>query len=461
MNHDLTGQVSALPQPKVFEDLGNRSQCVLVADDDPLLRSLLETSLRNEGYVVLSASNGHEVVQLAQQHLPQLVLVDLMMPQMDGYEAIRQMRNDTRISHIPMIVMTARMRPDDVVVGFETGADDYIVKPFVVSEVLARVRSHLRRAARRPLLNALSGLPGGALIAQELGQRFQSHRPLALLHADLDNFKTFNDTYGFSRGDRAIMLLSSILQAAVARYGKGQDFIGHVGGDDFVVLTTPECVDPICAEALAMFERQVSHFYQAEDWQRGYQTGVDRFGVLRRFRLLSLSIGGVSNRTTAYSDPEEMARAAAEMKHAAKAQGGCTFLVDQRAAARPSHTPFQMESAFPVVVASGDSAFRALMLNALQRAGYSTREASTAAQLHDMCRQLPPALIIADAQLGSAAQDACQRRSGPSTHALVLTYGDADAFAPAEHVRVLCMPLPLADVMALVDQLRVGAQQFG
>jgi DNA-binding response OmpR family regulator len=173
-------------------------QRVLVADDDPHIRQLLEVTLRSDGYEVICASNGHDLVRLAQERVPGLILVDLMMPQMDGYEAIRQMRNDTRTAHIPMLILTARSRSGDVVVGFETGADDYIAKPFDVSELLARVKSHLRRAAQRPVLNPLTGAPGGVLFAQELRHRMARGAPLALLYADLDNFKAFNDAYGFS-----------------------------------------------------------------------------------------------------------------------------------------------------------------------------------------------------------------------------------------------------------------------
>jgi DNA-binding response OmpR family regulator len=122
-------------------------QRVLIADDDPNIRQLLELTLRGDGYDVICASNGHELVRLAQERVPGLILVDLVMPYMDGYEAIRQMRNDTRTAHIPMLILTARSRSGDIVTGFESGADDYIAKPFDIAELLARVRSHLRRAA--------------------------------------------------------------------------------------------------------------------------------------------------------------------------------------------------------------------------------------------------------------------------------------------------------------------------
>jgi CheY-like chemotaxis protein len=124
---------------------------VLIADDDAAIRQLLEELLEDDGYTVIGTANGHQLVQMAQQHIPDLILVDLMMPQMDGYEAIRQLRNDTRTAHIPMLILTAQIHTRDVVVGFESGADDYITKPFDTAILLARIQSQLRRASQRPV----------------------------------------------------------------------------------------------------------------------------------------------------------------------------------------------------------------------------------------------------------------------------------------------------------------------
>src|SRR3954469_16121612 len=150
---------------------------ILIADDDPYIRQLLELALSENGYEVVSARDGHELVRLAQDRVPSLILVDLAMPRMDGYEAIRQLRNDTRTAHVPMLILTARTDAKDIVTGFETGADDYIAKPFDIGELLARVKSHLRRSAQRPVLNPLTGLPGGVLLTQAIRDRLACKRP--------------------------------------------------------------------------------------------------------------------------------------------------------------------------------------------------------------------------------------------------------------------------------------------
>src|SRR5215211_6720402 len=183
---------------------------------------------------------------MAQERVPDLVLIDLMMPQMDGYEAIRQLRNDTRTAHLPMLILTAKSTLDDVVTGFETGADDYITKPFNIPELLARIKGHLRRASQQPVRNPLTGLPGNVLLTEELKYRLKRPDRFAYLYVDLDNFKAFNDTYGPARGDRVIKLLAEVLVEQVQAHGSGNDFIGHIGGDDFAVLTGPDILDDLC-----------------------------------------------------------------------------------------------------------------------------------------------------------------------------------------------------------------------
>src|SRR6185436_13011794 len=240
--------------------------------------------------------NGDQAVRMAQERVPDLVLVDLMMPHLDGYEAIRQLRNDTRTAHLPMLILTAKSAPDDVVTGFETGADDYITKPFNIPELLARIKGHLRRAAQRPVRNPLTDLPGNILLTEELKYRLRQPDPFAFLYVDLDNFKAFNDTYGPARGDRVIKLLADVLVEQVKAHGTNDDFIGHIGGDDFAVLTSPPVLDALCRNIISAFDQRVRTLYDPDDLGRGYLQGIDRQGVPRRFPIIALSIGVVTNR---------------------------------------------------------------------------------------------------------------------------------------------------------------------
>jgi DNA-binding response OmpR family regulator len=377
---------------------------ILIADDEEAVRQLLEVVLNSQGYEVLTAQDGDEVVRMAQERAPDLVLVDLMMPHLDGYEAIRQLRNDTRTAHVPMLILTAKSTPDDVVTGFETGADDYITKPFNLPELLARIKGHLRRAAQRPVRNPLTDLPGNILLAEELKYRLKQPEPFAYLYVDLDNFKAFNDTYGPARGDRVIKLLADVLVEQVKAHGTNDDFIGHIGGDDFTVLTSPHVLDALCRNIISAFDQRVRTLYDPDDLARGYLQGIDRQGVPRRFPIIALSIGVVTNRQRAFTDYDDMSRIAAEMKQFSKQQPGSSYAVDIRAD-QGTQVPAERRGNRPpaVLLISADAPLRNLLQTALKSTSYRTLEAPGIPEAHALlAHEHDPALVAADARLAEA-----------------------------------------------------------
>ncbi|EFO80372.1 response regulator receiver modulated diguanylate cyclase [Oscillochloris trichoides DG-6] len=308
-------------------DIPAANQTILIADDDESIRQVLMILLRSVGYRIELVGNGSDLIQRAQVIMPHLLLIDVMMPDMDGYEALRQLRNDTRTAHIPAIMLTARGEPKDLVHGFDSGADDYVIKPFNTVELIARVRSQLRRATRKPVRSPLTGLAGNVLIAEELRFRLRREEPFVLLYADLNNFKPFNDIYGFARGDRVIRLAADVIVACVARIGE-HDFVGHIGGDDFAIITTPQHITPICRAILTDFGLQVQELYDPADLERGYLEGVDRHGIYRQFPITTFSIGGVTNRYEQFAGPDEIGQRAAEMKAQAKSLPYGSYVVD-------------------------------------------------------------------------------------------------------------------------------------
>src|SRR6266545_1687965 len=338
----------------------------------------------------------------AVRQLPDLVLVDLMMPQLDGYEAIRQLRNDTRTAHLPMLILTAKSALEDVVVGFETGADDYITKPFNIPELLARIKGHLRRAAQQPVRNPLTGLPGNILLTEELKYRLSLPDPFAYLYVDLDNFKAFNDTYGPARGDRVIRLLAEVLADAIARHGSSLDFLGHIGGDDFALLTSPDVLDALCQNIIGVFDQRVRQLYDSEDLERGYLQGIDRQGVPRRFPIISLSIGVATNRQRTFADYEELSRVAAEMKQFAKQEPGSSYAVDVRGAREEQIPEERRGSKLPtILLIVREPELRKFLRTSLQNQGYRTLEAPGVLEANALLAYEPElALIVADARLG-------------------------------------------------------------
>ncbi|NTU78708.1 MAG: response regulator [Chloroflexales bacterium] len=306
---------------------GHAHPTILVGDDDANFCRLLTLLLSGAGYSVLTAHDGHALVSLAQEHMPDLLLVDLVMPRLDGYEALRQLRNDTRTAHIPMIVVTNRGAPADLVSGFESGADDYVTKPVIGDELIARIKGHLRRAARRPVHSPLTGLPGNSLLTEEIRYRQRRAHPFALLHLDLSAFKAFNDTYGFARGDQAIRALAEVLRAALSAHHEQGAFLGHIGGDDFAFVCAPERAEALCRSAIAHFDAIAPSLYDEADRALGYLEAIDRDGELRRFPLMALAVGGAFHIPGRFADPEALGRCVAAMKQQAKQHPASAYVI--------------------------------------------------------------------------------------------------------------------------------------
>jgi diguanylate cyclase (GGDEF)-like protein len=303
---------------------------VLVVDDDRDVAMFIEVNLKIEGFDVRVAHDGVEALKSINDELPDLVLVDVMMPKLDGIEVVRRLRSTAATASLPVIMLTAKTLASDKVVGLSAGADDYLVKPFDTLELVARVRSTLRRNADMRAVSPLTGLPGNHRINEEIDLRADSEAGFAVCHVDLDNFKAFNDRYGWLRGDEVIGLLAATLKIASTEAGLPQPFVGHVGGDDFVVICTPEQVDQFCAITVERFDSGVKALHEAEDVERGYLLVQDRQGHERQYPLASVSIGVATTERRRYADNREVVAVANEMKSVAKARTGSAVAIDRR-----------------------------------------------------------------------------------------------------------------------------------
>jgi DNA-binding response OmpR family regulator len=392
---------------------------VLIADDDPRILQLLRVFLDKAGYEVVLVENGSEAVRLAQDLVPDIILVDVMMPQMDGFEVCRQLRNDTRTSHLPILMLTSRSATQDKIAGLESGADDYVTKPFDLDELLARVRSLLRRATEMPVRNPLTGLSGNRLLREELKHRLERGVPLALLYIDLDNFKAFNDAYGFLRGDEAIQLMGRLVQQTIVQHGAPHDFIGHIGGDDFAVVTDPEYVEPICTGLIQRFDQEIALLYDPEDLERGYLRGYDRHGVPQRFPIMTISIGVVLNRDREFDTLDEISRTAADMKKYAKQKPGSSYAVDQRTMEEPKIVIPERrgrQPVFEISIVGGEPDLLQLLRLRLERLGHHVQTFRSGREFLDQIVERRPGLLILDAmqEQGSVWEFCRTIRSMPS-----------------------------------------------
>jgi diguanylate cyclase (GGDEF)-like protein len=259
------------------------------------------------------------------------VITDVMMPHVDGFELLRQLRQDPRTAPISVIILTARGLSADKLEGFAIGADDYIVKPFDTPELLARVRGVLRRAREMKDESPLTGLPGNVRVQEEIEARVASGAAFALLYADLDHFKAFNDHYGFARGDHVIQETARLLDDIVQQLAPEGGFVGHLGGDDFAVVVVPEFAAKVAEEIVMRFDDRVPSYYSAEDRERGWIEVTNRRGELQRFDPIAISVGIASTQRRAFAHFAEVVSVATEMKNYSKGTPGSSWAIDRRA----------------------------------------------------------------------------------------------------------------------------------
>jgi diguanylate cyclase (GGDEF)-like protein len=315
---------------ELMPEEGSASESVLVVDDDPFIARLLEIELRAAGYEVRVASDGLQALEAAQQRCPELVLADVMMPNMDGFELTRRLRQDPRTAAVSIIMLTARGLSADKLEGFAIGADDYIVKPFDTPELLARIRGVLRRSKEMRAQSPLTGLPGNVRIEEEIEGRVQAGKEFAILYADLDHFKAFNDHYGFMRGDEVIQFTARLLEEVALQVTGDDAFVGHVGGDDFVVVTKPEAASAVAEAIVGRFDREAPQLYDEPDRDRGFVEVTNRRGELQRFPLLTISVGIASTALRRFAHYAEAVAVATEMKSFTKTSSGSSWALDRR-----------------------------------------------------------------------------------------------------------------------------------
>ena len=305
-------------------------ETILVVDDDPDIARFVEVNLRSAGYDVSVASDGEQALEKAAALRPDLVLLDVMMPRIDGFEVAQRLRRNPQTASTSIIMLTAKALSTDKVLGLTAGADDYIIKPFDPIELLARVKGTLRRAKEMRNLSPLTGLPGNIRIQEEIERNVRDDRPFAVLYCDLDNFKAYNDEKGFVRGDRLIQATARIIQDAVVEFAGTDGFVGHVGGDDFVAVVPPESAEDIATRIVERFDGDIHEFYEREDIKRGYIEVEDRKGVMQKLPLAGISVGIATTEVRRFEHYGEAVAVATEMKQFAKREPRSWYAIDRR-----------------------------------------------------------------------------------------------------------------------------------
>jgi PleD family two-component response regulator len=294
---------------------------LLVVEDDIDIGNMLKIYFSGMEFDVDVAMRGKDALEKTKQVLPHLIVLDIMLPDIDGYEVCRNLRTNMRTSHIPVIFLTQKDERSDKLQGLELGADDYITKPFDIEELKLRVQGAIRRSERESLTDPRSGLPAGRLIEDQL-RRIIREKGWALLDARVNNFESFKDVYGFVAGDDVLRFTSMLIGEVVDELGTTSDFIGHAGGDNFIVITKEDNAEAIRARLKDRFDTEVQTHYNFMDRQQGFVQAPAADGTTVKVSFMTMSVGIVSPSAHSFADIREITELAAEARRQDTAAGG-------------------------------------------------------------------------------------------------------------------------------------------
>lgn len=286
---------------------------LLVVEDDADIANMLKIYFSGMEYEVDIASRGGLALEKTRSVLPHLIVLDIMLPDIDGYEVCRNLRTNTRTSHIPVIFLTQKDERSDKLQGLELGADDYITKPFDIEELKLRVQGAIRRSERESLTDPRSGLPAGRLIEEQLRKIIRLD-DWALLDLRVNYFEPFRDVYGFVAGDDVLRFTAMLLNEVVDELGTTTDFIGHAGGDNFIIITKNGTVTTIRDRIKARFIEEVQTHYNFMDRQQGYILVPKADGGKAQVPFMTLAMGFVSPKLQSFADIREITEMAAEAR---------------------------------------------------------------------------------------------------------------------------------------------------
>ncbi len=237
---------------------------ILVVEDDLDVAEMLNAYFRVQGYEVYTVNWGEDGVRSCQTVHPDLVILDIRLPDIDGYEVAKRLRGDRRTQDIPIIFLTEKREREDRLHGLELGADDYITKPFDVQELRLRVRNALQRVSQGSLTNPVSGLPEGALVDEHLDKCIQEGEA-ALLLVSLEHLDTFREAYGFVASDDVLRAFSLMIVNTMRELSNGDDFLGHVGPADFVLKVAPSNLSTLYERLHSRLDQSLDYFYPIKD----------------------------------------------------------------------------------------------------------------------------------------------------------------------------------------------------
>lgn len=286
---------------------------LLVVEDDFDISNMLQIYFTGQNFEVDVAPRGSVALEKTHHNLPHLIVLDIMLPDIDGFEVCRVLRTNIRTSHVPIIFLTQKDERSDKLAGLELGADDYITKPFDIEELKLRVQRAITRSEQQSLTDPRSGLPSGRLIEEQL-RRIIRQQNWALMDVRINHFEPFNEVYGFVAGDDVLQFTGMLINEVLDELGTPNDFIGHAGGDNFIIITAEDFASEIRQRMKGRFAEEVLSHYNFMDRDQGFIMAANSTGQTEKVPLMTLAAGLVSPKEYQFADIREITEMAAEAR---------------------------------------------------------------------------------------------------------------------------------------------------
>lgn len=287
---------------------------LLIVEDDTDISNMLTIFFNSMNFEVDTALRGSAALDKTRANLPHLIILDIMLPDIDGFEVCKALRTNIRTSHVPIIFLTQKDERSDKLAGLELGADDYITKPFDIDELRLRVARAITRSEQQNLTDPQSGLPSGRLIEDHL-RRIIRQQNWALMDMRINNYEPFKETYGFVAGGDVLRFVAMIINEVLDDLGTPNDFVGHAGGDNFIIVTAQSSAAEIRQKLKARFAQEVLSHYSFMDREQGYILSSGGPGQEnKKVGLMTLAIGVVSPSEYQFADIREITELAADAR---------------------------------------------------------------------------------------------------------------------------------------------------
>ena len=302
----------------------------IIDDDDSSIVIFRELFKNDKDYKFISVKS--EQIDIALKNIPSLIVINEDAIDRDVVGLCRQIRRDEDNTITPVIVVSSNGDKHHRMKILQESIEYYIKKPVDEEYLYYTVKNLNRLLSINRRISPLTGLPGNVQIQTEMKKRLLKRDAFAVMYFDLDNFKAYNDVYGFSNGDEVIKLLARIIVKNIHNIEYGNNFIGHIGGDDFVAIIDKYDYDKICKEIIDEFDKKILEYYTDEDIERGYVEVANRKGIIEQFPIVSLSIAVVEVENGNFVSPLEIGEVSAQVKHMAKEMIGSTYVINRRRA---------------------------------------------------------------------------------------------------------------------------------